>query len=1095
MKIKIPSLVINQKETIGEIKHIFFTEHEASVVKESEVKISPKISEKLFKLDTGQKIIVTKRKLLSRPKAADGVLYQENGKNKWLFHKLTERFEKKAAKGSWDEILQSISQDWKHTFKYLKEKKDKKGATIASGLRAPQIGALHAIGSHWSLSNKLATISMPTGTGKTEVMLSVLYSLIEPGDKLLIIVPNKALLEQTVNKFLKLGILKKIGVIPKGVDNSVVGIIRHRPKQVSNLDIINKCHVVISIPNSISTGTAEKYLPELAKRCSCLIIDEAHHVPSTTWTALKEAFRDKAILQFTATPWRSDRQPIEGKTIFNYPLGQAQKDDYFTKITFSPILSRSGKNTDELIAKAAIKQLEKDLLDKKDHLVMARCKDIKKAEKVFNIYKKIAQKYNPVLVHSENKSPDSIKKLRSGKSKILVCVNMFGEGFDLPKLKIAAVHDCHKSIAPLLQFIGRFTRTSNLKIGNATFIANIANNNISSAYEALFSEDTDWNKLLSEISSDFMKSHMEVAEFLNNSKRLDDESEDPDTASISPSAITPRFNTQIFKCTRFLPNNFIKAFDNSLFVIRAAWLNDVDNVLFFVTRSETRTSWGRSKSLTDRSWDLFVAYYNKQQKLLFIHTSDNDIKIDKLAETVGEVTKVSGDTIFRILGNIKRLIFQRVGLKKHGGRRNLRYASYNGTDVRRALSPAQTANSSKSDVSGDGYEGGKAVTIGCSYKGRIWSRDKGTIRNFMLWCDNLGEKINDDSIDTEKIIENVLIPKPIGELPEKTVLCIDWPVELLQKQESRITLVSSFGEFPFSQYGIKLKSYDRAKNQILFDVIHDSHSGTYSLALNGDTGSELNPPSFVVNHITGTNFKIDFGNSSLSLQNWFSDYPPEILFVDGDELRGCDLIELKDWESIPLPQANILSWNWDNTDIKKESMWKNGQYRNDSIQHKVFTELQADNFDLIFNDDSKGEVADLICIKELDEYIQIKFVHCKFSGKKRDGKRIKDVIEVCSQAIKSSRWIWKFKALCSHLSSRESKLKVKGMKTRYLKGDDSVLKSLIKASRYKEVKTEIIIVQPGIKKGSFSKDQSLILSSAHSYLLDTVNIGLNVVCS
>jgi superfamily II DNA or RNA helicase len=45
---------------------------------------------------------------------------------------------------------------------------------------------------------------------------------------------------------------------------------------------------------------------------------------------------------------------------------------------------------------------------------------------------------------------------------------MLGEGYDLPNLKIAALHDQHKSLAITLQFIGRFTRSSsNTPIGDA----------------------------------------------------------------------------------------------------------------------------------------------------------------------------------------------------------------------------------------------------------------------------------------------------------------------------------------------------------------------------------------------------------------------------------------------------------------------------------------------------------------------------------------------------------------------------------------------------------------------------------------------------
>lgn len=37
------------------------------------------------------------------------------------------------------------------------------------------------------------------------------------------------------------------------------------------------------------------------------------------------------IVQFTATPYRLDRQPIQGKVVYNYPLSQALNDKCFLK--------------------------------------------------------------------------------------------------------------------------------------------------------------------------------------------------------------------------------------------------------------------------------------------------------------------------------------------------------------------------------------------------------------------------------------------------------------------------------------------------------------------------------------------------------------------------------------------------------------------------------------------------------------------------------------------------------------------------------------------------------------------------------------------
>ena len=74
------------------------------------------------------------------------------------------------------------------------------------GLRPPQIGAVHAVHAHWSVAETPATMVMPTGTGKTETMLSILVSACCP--RVLVIVPTDALRTQIAEKFLTLGVLK-----------------------------------------------------------------------------------------------------------------------------------------------------------------------------------------------------------------------------------------------------------------------------------------------------------------------------------------------------------------------------------------------------------------------------------------------------------------------------------------------------------------------------------------------------------------------------------------------------------------------------------------------------------------------------------------------------------------------------------------------------------------------------------------------------------------------------------------------------------------------------------------------------------------------
>jgi hypothetical protein len=104
-----------------------------------------------------------------------------------------------------DRVIAQVASSWVSAFSYREEDLDRGIA----GLRKPQLGALHAIHMHWTVTNRTATIVMPTGTGKTDTMLSILVT--RPCDRLLVVVPTDALRTQLTDKFLTLGVLKQAG--------------------------------------------------------------------------------------------------------------------------------------------------------------------------------------------------------------------------------------------------------------------------------------------------------------------------------------------------------------------------------------------------------------------------------------------------------------------------------------------------------------------------------------------------------------------------------------------------------------------------------------------------------------------------------------------------------------------------------------------------------------------------------------------------------------------------------------------------------------------------------------------------------------------
>ncbi|HAU4896999.1 TPA: DEAD/DEAH box helicase [Aeromonas hydrophila] len=1080
----LPEIIFEERYSIGVVRHQVRPAVNVSLVNETLINVSARIKQPLRRFDNGELVIFTSRKEVQLPDGVDGILLERDGEFSWVRHRLLDEFQRRRAEVGPIVHSREISACWIGKLHFMAERHE---PCQMEGLRPPQLGALHAIGAHWSLEQTPATIVMPTGTGKTETMLAVLAAYVH--EPILVVVPWDALRRQTAIKFITFGLLRAIGVLPTDVPNPVVGIMKKRPKTKADLLMFEHCNVVVATIGSIGAGLPAELMESLASRCKALILDEAHHVPATSWTHLKEVFRGVPTLQFTATPFRRDTQLVDGKVIFNYPLGAAQRDGYFKPIRFEPV-QVSPLDADLAIAESAVRQLRNDLEQGLDHLLMARCSSIVRATIVAALYQELAGDLSPVLIHSESEDAQlRLAALKKGAAKIVICVGMLGEGFDLPQLKVAAIHDMHRSLAILLQFVGRFTRVAGERIGDATVIANIGDKNVSDALERLYSEDADWNLILSEMSSTAARDHAELVEFLHASRRLDEHGQS-DSIILSPHLLKPTFSTAVYRATAFVGERFHSGLPDNL-KLQAVWQHDHSPTLYFVTRSESRVRWTNTKGVQDCEWALFVLHHDIERALLYISSTNHDSLFPELAEAVaGEAVLIKGEQMFRSLGHINRLMLQNIGVKKHG-RRNLSFAMYTGGDVDEALGLTERHNSVKNNVSGTGWEEGARVSVGCSVKGRVWSREQGSIPALLAWCQRVGTKLLDDTIDIESIIANVLLPSEIDAFPEdKAVLAIEWPAELLGKSEDRIALSQVDQDDTQPLYMFELLFVSLSSNSLQFALVvgEGVRVGEFELRLDTQLG-------FKVQQTSGVKMNITIGKRSWQLDEYFGNYPPLVRFIDLSELDGNLLIQPRNPRELNLDAAQFEPWDWTGIDLTKESYWKDGMGRQDSIQWKVAQTYIDGKFDVVFDDDSAGEAADLVCLKEEGDVIRLALIHCKFSGAVIAGERIKDAVEVCSQAVRSAKWKWRFADLCRHLLGREERLKSFVRPTRFFRGDAARLNELVRQSRFKSIRAEVLIAQPGISATGRSEDQDMVIAAATVYLKETIGCDLQIICS
>ena len=311
------------------------------------------------------------------------------------------------------------------------------------GLRIPQFGALSAIRAHWATSNSPATIVLPTGTGKSETMYATIIS--ERISTTLIIVPSNLLREQIFEGASHFGILPNLKMISDEVIYPTTFLYKSKvsnEEETTLIETLKESNIIVSTPSMIKK-MPKSVIDTLVEEVDVVIFDEAHHLAAPDWQTVRERFSDKKILQFTATPYRNDGKKINGSIIFNYGLALAQKAGYFKAIDFYPIQEFDEQKSDKEIAKTAIKLLETDIV-KYEHVLLARANTRKRADDLYeNIYSEY-EAFNPVVIHGGipiTKRNKSLQQVKDGKSKIVVCVDMFGEGIDIPTLKIAAIHD------------------------------------------------------------------------------------------------------------------------------------------------------------------------------------------------------------------------------------------------------------------------------------------------------------------------------------------------------------------------------------------------------------------------------------------------------------------------------------------------------------------------------------------------------------------------------------------------------------------------------------------------------------------------------
>lgn len=638
------------------------------------------------------------------------------------------------------------------------------------GLRTPQIGAIQTVLGQWTVkSKKPMTVVLPTGTGKTETMLA-LFASARP-ERLLVLVPSDALRIQLAQKFEDYGVLKKFSVVKDKALFPVVGRIEHGfTSKLGATGFATACNVMIATPGALNSSPPE-FRNELLALCSHLFVDEAHHITANTWRQVRDEFVEKPVVQFTATPYRTDGKDLGGRLVYNFPLKLSQEQGYFSKINYVPVVDFD--NQDEAIAKKALERLRKDLDNGFDHILMARASSTNRADELVQLYERLDPELKPVVIYNSISLAERTRSrgmIDSRESRVLVCVNMFGEGFDMPSLKVAAIHDPHKTLGITLQFIGRFARVKDGSLGEASVVVNKTDPQHDRRLRELYAEDNDWNFIIQNLSANAVGEQEDADEFSDGFAGLPDD--------ISLRNIIPKMSTVVYRTSpsSWHPVNLESHFGDKLYTKTIA-VNNQEHVAWLVTKTITPSKWSDLKTFDEEIYDLYIFYWDSTNKLLYINSSGNDGVYEDLAKALcgDDVERFKGDEIYRPLATVKRRVATNVGLLDTRNR-DKSFEMQMGANV--DFTSAESRNKTQTNIFAHGFDEKTAenVTVGASRKGRIWSH-KGapSIKHWMAWCDSIGAKLIDTSITTDDVTNGFIKPVRLDSRPEGLVaLTLEW---------------------------------------------------------------------------------------------------------------------------------------------------------------------------------------------------------------------------------------------------------------------------------------------------------------------------------
>lgn len=303
---------------------------------------------------------------------------------------------------------------------------------------------------------KRVLVVRPTGTGKTWIGVEFILDAMAESKRVLVVVHRDHILKQTKRHLIRDGL---------------------HPRLVGNANELDKPVVIASV-QSLARRT-------ISATFDFVLVDEAHHATARTWRSALEKSGAKSVVGLTATPCRTDGsglgdlfdEIVEGPTAAELiKLGQLANPKIHTVPgdRVSEIRKGVQKRGGDYDKRQASDRMRRTVIlgdlikhwrrisGKRPTIVFA-C-DIRHARAVMARFLKIRVATEIVTGETKESVRDEIfARVRSGKTKLVVSVDVLGEGLDVDAFRCAVLARPTTSLTLYRQQCGRVMRPGPLR--------------------------------------------------------------------------------------------------------------------------------------------------------------------------------------------------------------------------------------------------------------------------------------------------------------------------------------------------------------------------------------------------------------------------------------------------------------------------------------------------------------------------------------------------------------------------------------------------------------------------------------------------------